>query len=154
MLRKVLTNSFTFLKKKSPKTHYSTMSFRNNVSKPSGSKMINIQAEKIVWMDLEMTGLNVDKDKIMEIACLITDSNLNIIAESQDIIINHSEKTLNEMNEWCKNQHGRTGLTQACLNSKISLEKAEVTILNFLKEHVEAKSSPLAGNSNSGCIHN
>ncbi|XP_066256729.1 oligoribonuclease [Euwallacea similis] len=146
MLRKMVTNFFSLLGKKSNTNQFSVLS-RNGVCKYFGSKIIDVEDDRIVWIDLEMTGLNVDQDKIMEIACLITDCNLNIIAESSDIVINQSKETLNGMDKWCTNQHGKTGLTEACLNSKISLEEAEIKILNFLKEHVSPKSSPLAGNS-------
>lgn len=63
-------------------------------------------AQRIVWMDLEMTGLDIENDHIMEIACLVTDAQLNVVATGPDIVINLPEVTLNKMNNWCKVQHG------------------------------------------------
>lgn len=111
------------------------------------SKVLDLEVNRIVWIDMEMTGLNVDEDKIMEIACLVTDSDLNIIAETPEIVINQSKEILENMSEWCINQHGKTGLTEACLNSKVTLEEAENSILSFLQKYVTHKQSCLAGNS-------
>lgn len=113
-----------------------------------------------------MTGLNVDQDKIMEIACIVTDTELNIVAEGPEIIINQTKEALDNMNEWCIKQHGKvkseikfhsscsmesfsiqTGLTEACLKSQTSLEQAENSIMDFLRAHVTPNCSPLAGNS-------
>lgn len=63
-------------------------------------------AKRIVWVDLEMTGLDIEKDHILEIACVVTDENLNIIAKGPNIIINQPDSILNEMNDWCVAQHG------------------------------------------------
>lgn len=104
-------------------------------------------AQRIVWMDLEMTGLDIENDHIMEIACLVTDAQLNVVATGPDIVINLPEVTLNKMNNWCKVQHGETGLTEACLKSDTSLAEAERIILKFVSNHVPEKICPLAGNS-------
>lgn len=101
----------------------------------------------IVWMDLEMTGLDVQKDKILEVSCLITDKNLEIIAESPTLVIHQPEQVLSSMNEWCVKHHGDSGLIKACMNSTVSTEKAEDVLLNFLKNNIPEKSCPLAGNS-------
>lgn len=101
----------------------------------------------IVWMDLEMTGLDVQKDKILEVSCLITDKDLNIVAESPTLVINQPEELLSSMNEWCVKHHGESGLTEAVRNSTISTEKAENLLLEFLKTYIPEKSCPLAGNS-------
>ncbi|XP_072394616.1 oligoribonuclease [Diabrotica undecimpunctata] len=122
------------------KTFHSAMV---NITPP----MLDLEVNRIVWVDMEMTGLNVDQDKIMEIACLVTDADLNIIAEGPDIIIHQPNSILNKMDAWCTKQHKKTGLTAACLNSKTQLEQAESEILNFVKKHVTEKMSPLAGNS-------
>lgn len=63
-------------------------------------------ADNLVWVDLEMTGLEIEKDQILEIACIVTDSELNILAEGPDIIIHQSDETLKNMNNWCIQQHG------------------------------------------------
>ncbi|XP_060523772.1 probable oligoribonuclease isoform X2 [Cylas formicarius] len=111
------------------------------------STIVDLEVNRIVWMDMEMTGLDVDNDQIMEVACLVTDSDLRVIAEGPDIAIQHSKDVLSKMNDWCQKQHEKTGLVNLCLNSKIKLEEAEQMVLEFLQEHVTYKMSPLAGNS-------
>ena len=112
------------------------------------SKMSNlINKNNIVWVDLEMTGLNIDKDQIIEMACLITDDQLNIIAESQDFVIHHSDETLENMSEWCINQFKISGLTELSRNSKMTLEDVENNMVEFIKKYTPTGSSPLAGNS-------
>lgn len=103
--------------------------------------------DNLVWIDLEMTGLDVDNCRIIEIAAIITDKNLNIIAEAEPIAIHQSDEILNSMNEWCIKVHGETGLTQRVKDSKTSLKQAEQKILEFIKEYVPYQSSPLCGNS-------
>ncbi|GJQ69547.1 hypothetical protein Trydic_g6646 [Trypoxylus dichotomus] len=108
---------------------------------------LDLEVNRIVWIDMEMTGLDVINDKIMEVACLVTDSDLNIVAEAPPIIIQQPSTILDNMNEWCKKQHGQSGLTEACRNSKNTFQNAEEMLLKFLKSHVTEKASPLAGNS-------
>ncbi|MBK2109475.1 oligoribonuclease [Francisella tularensis] len=104
-------------------------------------------ADNLIWIDLEMTGLDVDSCKIIEIAAIITDKDLNIIAEAEPIAIHQSDEILNSMNEWCIKVHGETGLTQRVKDSKISTEAAEQQILEFIRKFVPYQSSPLCGNS-------
>lgn len=94
-----------------------------------------------------MTGLDIEKDKIMEVACLVTDAQLNIIAEGPNLIIHQSQDTLENMNEWCIKQHGKSGLTAASFKSELSIADADDLIVDFIKKHVQKKMSPLAGNS-------
>ncbi len=101
----------------------------------------------IVWVDLEMSGLNIDTDHILEMACLITDQNLNIVAEGPELIIHQSDQVLDTMDDWCKKHHGESGLTDSVRNSQITLQKAEELMLEFVKKNVPEKSCPLAGNS-------
>ncbi|KAK0159723.1 hypothetical protein PV327_010808 [Microctonus hyperodae] len=102
----------------------------------------------IVWIDLEMTGLNVDKDKIIEIACLITDSNLQIKSSDFHTIIHQSDELINGMDEWCKQTHGKSGLIDAIRKSNVTMIDAEEQLLNFIMEYVkQEKTCPLAGNS-------
>lgn len=82
---------------------YLTGSHKNMTSYSTTSKS---DAKRIVWVDLEMTGLDIDKHHILEIACLVTDANLNIIAKGPNIIIHQSDEILSNMNEWCIAQHG------------------------------------------------
>lgn len=101
----------------------------------------------IVWIDLEMTGLDIDKnDKILEIACLVTDADLNILDEGIDIVIHQSEDILLGMNEWCTEHHGASGLTKACLESKIDEKEAENKVLELIKKYIPTSGvAPLAG---------
>ncbi|MED6275708.1 Oligoribonuclease, mitochondrial [Characodon lateralis] len=94
-----------------------------------------------------MTGLDIEKDRIIEMACIITDSDLNIIAEGPTMIINQPDELLNGMSNWCKEHHGKSGLIQAVQNSKITLEQAEYEFLSFVRQHTLPGQCPLAGNS-------
>ncbi|KAI9551549.1 hypothetical protein GHT06_021882 [Daphnia sinensis] len=102
---------------------------------------------RIIWMDLEMTGLDDTKDHILEAACLVTDGDLNLVAEGPNLIIHQPDTVLDAMGEWCKKTHGESGLTEACRNSKISIEDAQEQILNFVELHTNPGECPLAGNS-------
>lgn len=106
-----------------------------------------VREGKAVKLVSEMTGLNADTDHILEMACLITDAELNLIAESPDLIIHQPDSVLDSMGEWCQQHHGQSGLTASVRNSKISLSEAEKTMVSFVKEHTIKGSSPLAGNS-------
>ncbi len=102
----------------------------------------------IVWVDLEMSGLNIDKEHILEMACLITDQDLNIVAEGPELIIHQSEEVLAGMDEWCTKHHGESGLTQAVRESKIDITQAEQLMLDFLKaNNIPKGQCPLGGNS-------
>lgn len=101
----------------------------------------------LVWLDLEMTGLNITSDVILEIASIITDGNLNIIAQGPSFIINQPEEKLAAMGKWCQDHHGRTGLTDAVRQSTISVEYAAEEILAFIKYYCPIHTGILAGNS-------
>ncbi|XP_018577470.1 oligoribonuclease, mitochondrial-like [Anoplophora glabripennis] len=132
----------------STKRNFKTMSLVNGVNGHGYSQnTFDLEVNRIIWVDMEMTGLDLEKDKIMEVACLVTDSELNIVAEGPDIIIHQPEDLLRNMDEWCINQHGKTGLTQACLKSNVTVEDAENALLDFVKKYVTERHSPLAGNS-------
>ena len=94
-----------------------------------------------------MTGLDPMTDKILEIATIVTDDDLNIIAEGPNIIIHQSDEVLASMNEWCKVQHKKSGLIKAVQESKICQEQAEFETLQFLKDHCDENSTPMCGNS-------
>ncbi len=104
-------------------------------------------AQNLIWIDLEMTGLDPETDKIIEIASIVTDSNLNTLAEGPVFAIHQPEEVLGAMNEWCVTQHGNSGLTQRVRDSQISLEEAEAETLAFVSQYVEAGVSPMCGNS-------
>lgn len=105
------------------------------------------KSKRLVWIDLEMTGLDPETDHIIEIASLITDGDLNIIAEGPEIVIHQPDEVLNGMNEWCIKQHGESGLTQKVRESKISLKEAEKLTLKFIRKYTGRTKVPLCGNS-------
>jgi oligoribonuclease len=102
---------------------------------------------RLVWLDLEMTGLEPDRHVILEIGCAVTDSQLNMIAEGPVFAIKQPESILTTMDPWSQNQHGKSGLTDRCRKSPVSLEEAEEKTLAFLKLHCAPQASPLCGNS-------
>ncbi|QJC33660.1 oligoribonuclease [Enterobacteriaceae endosymbiont of Donacia provostii] len=101
----------------------------------------------LIWLDLEMTGLNPYKDHIIEIAIVITNSNLEIVNNGFSIPIYQPDNILKLMNIWNKNIHEKTGLIKRIKNSKFNIKKAQMYILNFLKLLVKPNKSPLCGNS-------
>ena len=101
----------------------------------------------LVWLDLEMTGLIIATDVILEIACVITDGNLNVIAEGPSFIIHQPEEKLAAMGKWCQDHHGKTGLTNAVRASTITLEQAELETLAFIKKYCPIHTAVLAGNT-------
>ncbi len=101
----------------------------------------------MVWLDLEMSGLDPEKERIIEIATVITDWDLNVIAEGPDLVIHQPDAVLNAMDDWNKKQHVKSGLVEAVKSSEISNEEAEIRTLDFIKQHCHPKQSPLCGNS-------
>ena len=102
---------------------------------------------RLVWIDMEMTGLDPKKEVILEIATIITDQHLKIIEEGPDIVVHQSNKYLDRMDEWNVNQHMKSGLFKAVVQSKISTKQAETLTLNFIKKHCQEKKAMLCGNS-------
>ena len=107
----------------------------------------NANEMNLVWIDLEMTGLDTATDQIIEIATLVTDAELNILAQGPMLAINQSAATMASMDSWNTNQHGRSGLTERVLASDISVGQAEQATLEFLTQWVPAGKSPMCGNS-------
>jgi oligoribonuclease len=107
----------------------------------------NDTPKKLVWMDLEMTGLDPDKDVIIELATLITDIELNIIAEGPEIVINRPNDLFSSMDAWNQEHHTKSGLWRKVVTSLVSQDDAEQRTLEFLKQHIGPKESPLCGNS-------
>lgn len=106
------------------------------------------QSERyLVWLDLEMTGLIPEKDRILEAAVVITDNYLNPVAEGPSLAIHQSEAILAQMDEWNVNQHTSSGLLELVRASKISEYEAEQKILEFIKEHCKENTAVLCGNS-------
>tara|TARA_Y100000588_G_C14158572_1_gene883783 strand:+ start:573 stop:1076 length:504 start_codon:yes stop_codon:yes gene_type:complete len=96
---------------------------------------------------MEMTGLSVEQHHILEVAAIVTDSELRELDEGLDLIVHQPEKTLSLMDEWCVNQHGQSGLTEAVRASRIEVPEAEGLLLQYLQSHTSEGQSPLAGNS-------
>jgi len=101
----------------------------------------------LIWIDLEMTGLDTQNDYIIEIATIVTDGQLNILAEGPIVAIHQSDETLDAMDEWNTKQHGGSGLVERIKNSQFSERDAEQQTLDFLKQYVPAGKSPMCGNS-------
>lgn len=113
----------------------------------TSSTISPVREDLLVWIDLEMTGLDPDKDKVLEIATLITDNALTVIAEGPELIIHQEDSVLQSMNDWCQKQHAKTGLTQAVRASTVSLEQAEQQTLKFIEQYCKKGTSPLCGNT-------
>lgn len=101
----------------------------------------------LIWIDLEMTGLDPDTDRIIEIATIVTDSHLNIIAEGPVLAVSQPEQRLEAMDEWNRTTHARTGLVDRVRESVESESTAEQKTLEFLREYVPRGKSPMCGNS-------
>lgn len=104
--------------------------------------------QPLVWVDCEMTGLDVESDQLLQIAVICTDGSLEHVEEGPELNIHQPEEVLQGMNEWCVEQHGKSGLTQACRDSTVSLAEAEQRVLEFVQQHApEPGTAQIAGNS-------
>lgn len=101
----------------------------------------------LIWIDLEMTGLSPEQDTIIEIATIVTDSDLNVLAEGPMLAINQPKAVMAAMDEWNTKQHGGSGLTQRVLDSDVTMRDAEKRTIEFLEQWVPAGKSPICGNS-------
>ena len=109
--------------------------------------MGNAASAPLVWIDMEMSGLDPESCHILEIASVVTTGSLELIAEGPDLVVHQPDEVLDAMDEWCTQHHGASGLTEAVRTSGVSLEEAEGRTLEFLSEHTRAGASPLCGNS-------
>ncbi len=101
----------------------------------------------LVWLDLEMTGLDPEKDTILEIATIVTDSELNVVAEGPCLAVHQPDSVLEGMHPWCVEQHGRSGLTRRVRESRVTMEEASARTLEFVKAHCPERQAPLCGNT-------
>ena len=105
------------------------------------------KSQRMVWIDLEMTGLDIEKESIIEIATVITDSELNIIAQGPNLAVSVSEELLAGMDEWNTTHHNQSGLVERIRHEGVSISEAQQQTLDFLKQWVNPKTAPLCGNS-------
>lgn len=101
----------------------------------------------LIWVDMEMTGLNPDTDRIIEVAIVVTDSNLNILGEGPVLAIHQSDEILDGMDAWNKGTHGRSGLIDRVKASTVTEVEAEKVLIDFLRKYVPNGKSPMCGNS-------
>jgi oligoribonuclease len=104
-------------------------------------------ANALVWLDMEMTGLNPDGDRIIEMAVVITNSQLETVAESAVWVVHQADVVLDGMDDWNKKTHGKSGLIDKVKSSALNETDVEIQCLEFLKRHVPASKSPMCGNS-------
>jgi oligoribonuclease len=110
----------------------------------------NLKTEKsnrLIWIDMEMTGLDPVKDRVLEIASIITDNDLNIIAQGPELVVHQRQEMLDGMDVWCKKVHSKSGLSQKVMDSSIDEKTAEQLTLDFLQQHCKPLKDPLCGNS-------
>ena len=105
------------------------------------------ESDRLVWVDLEMTGLDAERERIIEIATIVTDGELNVIAEGPELVVHQSEQVLVAMNDWNQKHHGESGLIDRVRASSVDEADAERQTLAFVAAHVPPQSAPLAGNS-------
>ena len=101
----------------------------------------------LLWLDLEMTGLDPDKDTILEIATVATDSELKPLADGPCLAVHHGDAVLSQMDPWCVEQHGKSGLTERVRKSRVTLEEAQARTLEFVARWCPEKKVPLCGNT-------
>lgn len=101
----------------------------------------------LLWLDMEMTGLSPETDRIIELAIVVTDADLNTVAEGPVLVVHQPDEVMNAMDNWNKGTHGKSGLIDRVKASQLNEAEAEAQMLEFVKQHVEAKLSPMCGNS-------
>lgn len=108
---------------------------------------MSVDNENLIWVDMEMTGLHPETDVVLEIASIVTDKNLNILAEGPVIAIHQPDSILDNMDQWCIDTHGKSGLTERCRLSKINEQGAVEQTLGFLTQFIDKGKSPMCGNT-------
>lgn len=108
---------------------------------------MSANAQRLVWLDLEMTGLDPEKERIIEAAVVVTEPDLTVVAEGPVMVIHQSDALLDAMDAWNKGTHGKSGLIDKVKASTLSEEQAETQLLDFLAQYVPSGKSPLCGNT-------
>ncbi|MBK6744033.1 MAG: oligoribonuclease [Hydrogenophilales bacterium] len=101
----------------------------------------------LVWIDMEMSGLEPDRDRILEVALVVTDKDLNLVAEGPVLVVHQPDAVLDAMDNWNKGTHGKSGLIDKVKASTLDDAEVETRMIAFMKEHVPARTSPMCGNS-------
>jgi oligoribonuclease len=104
-------------------------------------------ATHLLWLDMEMTGLSPDSDRVIELAIVVTDADLNTVAEGPVLVVHQPDEVMNAMDNWNKGTHGKSGLIDRVKASVLSEATAEAQMLEFVKQHVPPRTSPMCGNS-------
>jgi oligoribonuclease len=104
-------------------------------------------AKNLIWLDMEMTGLDPDNDRIIEVAMVITDSQLELVSESPVLVVHQENSVLDAMDQWNKSTHARSGLVEKVKASELNEGQVEEQMLAFLEQHVPSNTSPMCGNS-------
>jgi len=108
---------------------------------------VSSRQRRIVWMDMEMTGLEVENHKILEVACLITDENLKILSDEFRMVLHQPEEELKKMDDWCQKTHSESGLIEKVRASKVNEKKVDEELLFFMMKYIPKGKCPMAGNS-------
>ena len=108
---------------------------------------MTVKDQRLVWLDMEMTGLNPEVERIIEVAVVVTEADLTVVAEGPVLVIHQSDALLDAMDNWNKGTHGRSGLIDKVKAATLTEAEAEDILLDFLKQHVPAGKSPLCGNT-------
>lgn len=120
---------------------------KTDLNPTAGTAAVHSNEMNLVWIDMEMSGLDPDINKIIEIAAIVTDAELNILAEGPVFAIHQSDEVLDGMDAWNKGTHGRSGLIDRVRASTVTEEEAAVKMIEFLRQYVPAGKSPMCGNS-------
>ena len=113
----------------------------------SGASGAAVHDTRLVWVDMEMTGLDPEKERIIELAAVVTEPDLTVVAESPVLVVHQSDELLDAMDKWNKSTHGKSGLIDKVRASTLSESEAQAQMIDFLSKHVPAGKSPLCGNS-------
>lgn len=112
-----------------------------------GNSMAQENSNHLIWLDMEMSGLNPDSDRILEVALVVTDAELNTVAEAPVLVVHQPDAVLDGMDNWNKGTHGKSGLIDKVKASKLGDAEVEAMMIAFLQPHVGAGKSPMCGNS-------